>query len=79
MANQDVWELDPRCTRLPNFPDGVSGQFVTLENGDILAAKDNAAIVSHDDGESWSERGLIYSGAKPAPGIPVSTTSWRRP
>lgn len=70
MANQDTWELDPRCTQLPDFPKGVSGQFVRLANGDLLAVKDNTAIVSKDDGESWSERGLIYSGPKPSPGIP---------
>ena len=70
MTDQDRWELDPRCTRLPDFPEGVSGQFVRLENGELLAVRHNTAIVSKDDGESWSERGPIYAGPKPAPGIP---------
>ena len=65
MANQDVWELDPRCTRLPDFPEGVSGQFVRLENGELLAVRDNTTIVSQDDGVSWSERGPVYAGPKP--------------
>ena len=53
MTDQDGWELDPRCTRLPNFPEGVSGQFVRLENGELLAVRDNTTIVSQDDGVSW--------------------------
>ena len=65
MTDQDRWELDPRCTRLPDFPEGVSGQFVRLENGELLAVRDNTTIVSQDDGVSWSERGPVYAGPKP--------------
>ena len=70
MTDQDGWEVDPRCTRLPDFPEGVSGQFVRLENGDLLAVKDNTTIVSKDDGVSWSKRGPVHDGPKPGPGIP---------
>ena len=70
MTDHDRWELDPRCTRLPDFPEGVSGQFVRLENGDLLAVKDNTTIVSKDDGVSWSKRGPVHDGPKPGPGIP---------
>ena len=65
MADQDDWKLDPRCTRLPDFPEGVSGQFVRLENGDLLAVKENTTIISQDDGVSWSEHGPVYAGPKP--------------
>ena len=53
-------QLDPRCNPVETE---LLGPFVKLGDGSILTVKDNAAFVSADGGQTWSEPRTMYRGS----------------
>ena len=64
MESREHW-IHPKCKPLPL---GIPAPFLELSDGSIMALKDNATIVSKDDGKTWSEPRPVYEG--PPPGVP---------
>ena len=63
-ARDELW-IHPNCRRLET--DRV-GQFVPLDEGALLTVADDAALVSDDDGRTWTE--LAKVSDQPAYGAP---------
>lgn len=65
LAQDDVW-IEPRCTVLQT--DKV-GQFIELTDGSLMTVVDNMAIVSTDEGQTWTDLALVCADPD-GPGCP---------
>jgi sialidase-1 len=61
MAQEELW-IHPNCTPVPT--DKV-GQFVRLDDGSLLTIENNVAIVSADNGQTWSDLAPICENVGP--------------
>ena len=57
-ASEDLW-LHPKCDKLPT---DTLGPFVTLGDGSILAVHDTSALVSRDEGVTWTATPVFKEG-----------------
>ncbi len=64
MASDGRW-IHPKCELLPHQ---MSGPFVTLDDGTLLAVEGNKVMISVDDGATWTARNTLYDGE--GPGVP---------
>ncbi len=61
--------IHPKCGAL-DLPPDLLGPFVNLDEQRVMTVENGAAIVSGDDGKSWSPPRKLYDG--PPPGVPSS-------